>query len=451
MNPVKELTDLDRCVAEATLGIDTLWGGDVLHHSGEGRFVADSWFSGIPLPAAYTHPTAARLRQTRGIQAASPDREAIDAYLDIIDVQGAIRNIAEKAQALPTRRRRRYLKGLARSLDVMWDLAMEILGKGEPVPYDRCVKASTGSKPQPSNPSAKRKRVRELLDQAGYPSSGNMELQAAVRAWRGERMTPKSSIPSLSSAFVAEFDQLAQKNLLPYLPKVLHRVPRANVRFFPITGSFFSGSMNYVGRARKQDGSPEYEANYEINSSLQISIPEFQQLVNHEIVPGHVTTFAFLQNLYERGKVFFEATVLPMNTLGATLFEGLANNAILIAYGATEIDQLPDRDLQIGAYLATLQDDAKNQSSYLIWKEGISQEEVAVILRQDYLVSEERAGKLSGVWGHHPLFGRMSLPSYRAGTEKVAELRRSHPPERVLPALYGCKGLVDILTVESAI
>lgn len=264
-------------------------------------------------------------------------------------------------------------------------------------------------------------------------------------------MTPRSSIPALSSAFVAEFDQLAQKNLLPHLPKTLHSVPRSNIRFFQITGSYFSGSMNYVGRAHKKDGSPEYEASYEINSSLQISVPEFQQLVNHEVVPGHVTTYAFLQNMYERGKVFFEATVLPMNTLGATLFEGLANNAILIAYGVTEIDQLPDRDLQIGALLAMLQDDAKNQSSYLIWKEGVPKREVAAVLRQDYLVSEERAENLSGVWGHHPLFGRMMLPSYRAGTEKVAELRRKHPPERVLPALYGCRGLVDILTVEAAI
>jgi hypothetical protein len=450
MNPVKELSDLDRYIADATLGIDTLWGGDVMHHSGEGRIVADSWFSGVPLPQAYTHPTAARLRQTRGIQAKSPDREAIDAYLDAIDVRGAIRAIADKSKALPARRRR-YLKGLVKSLDVMWDLAMEILGKGETIPYERCVRASTGFDPQPSNPSAKRKRVRELLDRAGYPSSGSMELHAAVDAWRGERMIPRSSIPALSSAFVAEFDQLAQNNLLPYLPKTLHSVPRSNIRFFPITGSYFSGSMNYVGRARREDGSPEYEANYEINGSLQISVPEFQQLVSHEIVPGHVTTYAFLQNMYERGKAFFEATVLPMNTLGATLIEGLANNAILIAYGVTEIDQLPDRDMQIGALLALLQDDAKNQSSYLIWKEGIAQREVALILRHDYLVSEERAEKLSGVWGHHPLFGRMYLPSYRAGTEKVADLRRKHPPERVLPALYGCRGLVDILTIDSVI
>jgi len=294
-------------------------------------------------------------------------------------------------------------------------------------------------------------RVRELLDRAGYPSSGSSQLTAAVDAWRMDRLIPSSSIPALSSAFIAELDQLTQRNLLPYVPKILHSVPRSNIRFLPITGAWFSGSMNYLGRNRRQDGSPEYEATYEINDSLQISVPEFQQLVSHEVVPGHVTTYAFLQNMYERNKVGFEATVQTMNTLGASLCEGLANNAILIAYGVATIDQLPDEDLQIGVLLALLQDEAKNQSSYLIWKEGKGQPEIAATLRQDYLVSKERAEKLSGVWGHHPLMGRMYLPAYRAGTEKVAELRRKYPPDQVLPALYGCRGLVDLATVESVI
>jgi hypothetical protein len=152
--------------------------------------------------------------------------------------------------------------------------------------------------------------------------------------------------------------------------------------------------------------------------------------------------------LYVRGKADFEATVLTMNTRAATLFEGIANNAILIAHGVTEVDQLPDEDLQIGVLLALLQDDAKNQSSYLTWGEGKPQAEVAAALRRDFLVTEERADKLSGAWGRHPLLGRMYLPAYRSGTEKVAGLRRTYPPEHVLPALYGCCGLVDIQTVD---
>jgi hypothetical protein len=45
----------------------------------------------------------------------------------------------------------------------------------------------------------------------------------------------------------------------------------------------------------------------------------------------------------------------------------------------------------------------------------------------------------------------MYLPAYRAGTEKVAALRRSRPPEQILPALYGCFGLVDICTIDEVL
>jgi hypothetical protein len=45
----------------------------------------------------------------------------------------------------------------------------------------------------------------------------------------------------------------------------------------------------------------------------------------------------------------------------------------------------------------------------------------------------------------------MYLPAYRAGTEAVAELRRRHPPAKVLPILYGCAGLVDVVTVRRAL
>jgi hypothetical protein len=137
-----------------------------------------------------------------------------------------------------------------------------------------------------------------------------------------------------------------------------------------------------------------------------------------------------------------------MNTRGATLSEGIANNAILMALGVKEVEDLPDEDLQIGILLMRLQDDAKNQASWLTWGEGRPQAEVAAILRADYLVSGERAEKLSGPWGRHPLLGRMYLPAYRAGTEKVAALRRAHPPERIIPALYGANGLVDVVTIE---
>jgi hypothetical protein len=45
----------------------------------------------------------------------------------------------------------------------------------------------------------------------------------------------------------------------------------------------------------------------------------------------------------------------------------------------------------------------------------------------------------------------MYLPAYRAGTEKVASLRRRYPAGQLLPVLYGCSGLVDVTTIEQAL
>ena len=114
-------------VANAVLGIDTLWGGDVMCPSGTGRFIADSWFSDEPMPAAYTHPAAARVREAGGVSAREPDRAAIEAYLAGVDVRGAIRGLGEEGAALAGLRGA-YVRAMAESFEVMWDLVMELLG-----------------------------------------------------------------------------------------------------------------------------------------------------------------------------------------------------------------------------------------------------------------------------------------------------------------------------------
>jgi hypothetical protein len=443
-------TLLTRTTATAILGIDTLFGGDVLDPSGTGRFIADSWFSDEPLPAAYTHPAAAALRKAGGVVAKAPELAAVDAYLTAVDVAAALKELARLAGAAGGLRGA-YLSGMADSLQAMWELALELLGRGPKVEYDRCVITSTGKPPEPSRPDEKLRLVAELLGKAGYRAGTPEELLAAVDAWRADRLVPKKSIAQLADAFIAQLDEGTRRHVLPHLPPPLRDVPRANITFLPIADAWFSGSMNYVGRARNADGSPQYEATYEINASLEISVPEFAQLVSHEVVPGHVTNFAWTQGLYVARKMGFEATVLTMNTRGAALSEGIANNAILLAYGVTEVSELPGADLQLGTLLALLQDDAKNQSSWLTWRQGLPQAEVAATLRRDFLCSAERADKLSGAWGRHPLLGRMYLPAYRAGTEKVAELRRRHRPEKVIPALYNCDGLVDLVTIDQVL
>jgi hypothetical protein len=439
---------LDRALAEAILGIDTLWGGDVMNPSGTGRFIADSWFSDEVLPTSYSHPTAAAVREAGGLSAGEVNRDAIDAYLEAVDLRTAFDLIADEGPP-QAGVRGPFLSGLSTCLEVMWDLAMEAMDRGDKVAYSRSVEASTGAAPTPSKAAAKVAAVTTLLDEAGY--SGEGSVLDAADAWRSDRMVPAAAIGALARAFIAELDAGTRAHVLPVIPDEMHEVPRANVEFLPIKDAWFSGSMNYLGRARTAAGRPLYDASYEINASLEISIPEFMHLVSHEVVPGHVMTFAYVQHLYVLGKVGFEGTMLTMNSRYSTLAEGIANNALLMAFGVTGIGELPDRDLQIGTLLSLLQDDAKNQASYLTWNDGLAQPEVAAALRRDFLVSEERAGKLSGPWANHPILGRMYLPSYRAGTDAVAEWRRRYAPEVILPALFGCRGLVDVVTISDVL
>ena len=93
------LKGVDAAVADMLIGIDTLWGGDVMNPSGTGRFIADSWFSDEPLPTAYTLPSAAALRASGGAGARSPDPRAVDAYLADVDVRGAIREVLAAARS----------------------------------------------------------------------------------------------------------------------------------------------------------------------------------------------------------------------------------------------------------------------------------------------------------------------------------------------------------------
>ena len=130
--------ELDRFVAEAILGIDTLWGGDVMNPSGTGRFIADSWFSDEDLPLSYTDATAAAVRASGGVSADEPDLDVVDAYLNVVDLPDAIAGVTMVGGA-EGGTRGTFLAGLGHSLGVMWDLGMEVLGRGDPVPYTRSV------------------------------------------------------------------------------------------------------------------------------------------------------------------------------------------------------------------------------------------------------------------------------------------------------------------------
>src|SRR5512146_3370738 len=106
------MDQVGRFVADAVLGIDTLWGGDVMCPSGTGRFIADSWFADEPLPLAYTTTSAARVRETGGVGGKTIDRAAVEQYLKEVDLPTAIAGVRNEGSRIGGLRGK-YLVGLA--------------------------------------------------------------------------------------------------------------------------------------------------------------------------------------------------------------------------------------------------------------------------------------------------------------------------------------------------
>lgn len=441
------LNDFEQAVGGAIIAIDTLWGGDVNCRSGLGRMMADSYFSGKDLPGCYALPEAAALRKSGGVSAREPDRATIRAFLAKATPAEHIDAFEREARSFDAQRKALVLS-LADTLRVQLDLALERLGDGPAVPYERCVRASIGAVPQEADTQEDLRRVRDLLGVLGEKVGGGpAALLEAVDGWRARTWIGHEGIEKANGRVIGELEALVQKNFVPHVPEPMRQVPRSNVKFILLDDAWFSGSMNYIGRARAADGSPQYEAEYEINARIQKSRAEFVHLVAHEVVPGHVTTFAYIQNLYHRGLVGFEATILTMNTRHSTLFEGIANAGLVLAYGVSTADELPDPELRLGMLLAHLEDAAKNNASVFTWVHGMPAGEIKRRLRSDCLASPERADKLTDAWAQHPLLGRAYMPSYLHGTNLVMRIVREHGVAEAIPILYGLQGLNDCVTI----
>jgi len=453
------LTADNAILATAIIAVDTLWGGDVNNPSGLGRFIADAYFSGFDLPPCYEHPLAEKFRKkSEGVTGDFVNDKDVLRFVEETGLVAAInavwvgsRSLSPSGDSQRNRLRAKYMGSLANSLKIMLQLALEVKGVGEHVSYKEAVFASTGQPPQLYDVSDQREQIIALMEEMGEgPSEHGGDLWKAVTVWRRRRRVARHVLED-NRDLIEQLDSLAKSNIIPHLPIVLREVPRTNVEFVLLEDAWFSGSLNYHGRKRDDNGQPLYEATYEINGNLEMSLPEFLFLISHEVVPGHIMNYALLHHLYqtEAPGYGFETTVPTMNSRASTLAEGLANNAILFAHGVRSVDELDDPVLRLGVLLSHLQDYAKANISYRTYVDMMPADEVAKVTRDECLLSNERAKSLSIGWAKHPLFGRMYMPSYAVGTAVVADLLLKHGPEKVIPVVYGAQGPVDVVTVQS--
>jgi hypothetical protein len=229
-----------------------------MNPSGTGRFIADSWYSDEPLPAAYTHPAAARLRQSGGIAAREPDAGAIEAYLAAVDVAAAIEEVTAAGRAMGGVRGA-FLGGLAECLRVMWDLVQGCAAR------DRGSRTSAACAHRPGR---RRRRRGPRGSGRWWPNSSPGPVTTPGR--RRSSATPSATGATSGSCLARRSGSWRPRSSpcsrrarggtwCPACRRSCARY-RANIQFLPIEDAWFSGSMNDVGRARRRDGSPEYEA-----------------------------------------------------------------------------------------------------------------------------------------------------------------------------------------------
>ena len=440
-------------IATGIIGVDTLWGGDVNDFSGTRRLIADSYFSDYELPPCFFDLVADQLRESEGVLGTVVSNDDVAAFVAKFEIRKAVEFLASGASAL-TAAQRKYQTRMGEALLAMLDLALSLRGLTAPVPYERLVKAGTGFAPQLFDVSAERAEVTKLLAEIGdNPDQYNGDVMAAVDAYRQKRALQKRDIVELNKVFIPELDAGAVKNILPYLPTDWAEVSRTNVVFKFIEGAHFSGSLNYLGLEREDDGRPKYEAVYEINADIEITRAGFEFLVAHEVVPGHVMTTALIHYAWYSSAPGFgiESTIFPMCSPASTLSEGIGNCGLLLAHGWKSAAEIPDPEMRLNFILDVLQDYAKANISYRLYAAKMAPEEVSRVTRAECFLSAERAEKLTFAWGGHPLLGQMYLPAYAVGTNIVGALLEKHGAAKLIPALYGARGPVDILSLEELI
>ncbi len=436
-------------IATAIIGVDTLWGGNVDDFSGTNRLIADSYFSDYELPPCFFDLTADALRESEGVLGKAVSNEDIIEYARKFSIRECI-EFLQSGSSATTDVQKNYQVRMGKALEVMLDLALSQRGIVEEISYARLVEAGTGFAPQLFDVSEHRKIIIDVLEQIGEgPSLHHNNLLAAVDAWRSKRLLASSEMAEVNKVLIPELDVSTQKNILPYLPADFANVSRTNVVFKPIAGANFSGSLNYLGKERSADGSPLYEAVYEINAEIEITKTEFEFLVAHEVVPGHVMTTALTQYLcFTNTSGFgFENTIFPMCSPAATLSEGVANMALFLARGWKSDADITDPDMRLAYLLSVLQDYGKANISYRLHQEKMEPAKVSELTRSECLLTAERAEKLTFAWGAHPLLGKMYMPAYAVGTNIVGDLLKKYGPEKLIPVAYGAQGPVDIISL----
>ena len=212
------MDQVGRYVADAVLGIDTLWGGDVMcsvrHRTLHRRLVVLRRAAARRLHHACGRDACARPAASAARPSIAKPSKHICARSICRPPSPAFASEADKIGGL----RGQYLAGLA-------DLPARPCGtspwrssaRRQPVPYERCVEASTGKPPEPSQAGSQARARCRVAEPRRLFRRTMADCWARSTPGAASASRPWPRCKALGAAVIAYFDNLSAANLLPYL------------------------------------------------------------------------------------------------------------------------------------------------------------------------------------------------------------------------------------------
>jgi hypothetical protein len=152
-----------------------------------------------------------------------------------------------------------------------------------------------------------RGQMRVLLSQMGY--SGDLAAQCA--AWEARTKVPTDEVPGVLEALMDEAWDRAEKYLFKIPAEKSDRM-----RVIPVTGVHFNAMCNYA------------ERRVHLNVDPVLTRPGLKHLTVHEGIPGHYLQFKMRETGLLEGTGAADGSLSVVNTAGASVFEGIADNGL---------------------------------------------------------------------------------------------------------------------------
>jgi hypothetical protein len=152
-----------------------------------------------------------------------------------------------------------------------------------------------------------RSKMREILNQMGY--SGDLAAQCS--AWEARVKVPTDEVTGVLETLMDEAWDRAEKYLFKIPAEKSDRM-----RVIPVTNVHFNAMCNYA------------ERKVHLNVDPILTRPGLKHLTVHEGIPGHYLQFKMRETGLLEGVGAADSSLSVVNTAGASVFEGIADNGL---------------------------------------------------------------------------------------------------------------------------